>query len=137
MVLLHLRITEANQILSLHHDIKAQYIILRKVVVNKDTSGTTHSTGGGICLDLNSMTNSYEIMTSQHNGYLTVPIDDTISLTNLDYHVKFSAENIKREFSIPVYKYDGLTLPSFDSSVAGHINSIDVYFEYSSNDHHY
>ena len=137
MVLLHLRITDANQILTLHHDIKAQYIILRKVVIKKDISGSSHTTGGGLCLDLNSMTNSYEIMTSEHNSMLTLPIDDAKALSNLDFHVKFSAENIKNQFAIPVFKYDGLTKPSFDSGTSGHIDSIDIYFEYSSNDHTY
>ena len=67
MVLLHLRLTEQEQQLDIPHDIKAQVVVLRKVVVQKDTS-SGNLLGGGICLDLNAMTNSFEIMKFSRNS---------------------------------------------------------------------
>ena len=135
MVLLHLRLTEQEQQLDIPHDIKAQVVVLRKIVVQKDTSAG-NLLGGGICLDLNAMTNSFEIMTSEHNGYLTVPLLDGSALTNHEFHIKFSAEQIKSQFRMKTFKYDGVEKAVFGSG-NGHIDSIDIYFEYETNDHHH
>lgn len=133
MVLLHIRINEQGQALTLHHDIKAQYMILRKVCVHKKTA-TNDNLGVGLCIDLNSMTNTYEIMTTEHNGYLTVPMNPDAGFDDIDFHIRFGAENVKNNFVIPVYNYDGITKTPFGSGnhqVAG----IDLFFEYETNDH--
>jgi len=135
MVLLHLRLTEQEQKLELPHDIKAQHVVLRKVVIQKDVN-SGNLLGGGLCLDLNAMTNSYEIMTSEHNGYLTLPVQDDVALTNHEFHIKFSAENIKSEFRMKTFKYDGVTKAVYTTG-NGHIDSVDLYFEYETNDHHH
>lgn len=135
MVLLHIRITEQGQALTLHHDIKAQYMVLRKVCIHKKTS-TNDNIGTGLCIDLNSMTNTYEIMTTEHNGYLTVPMNPDAGFDDIDFHIRFGAENVKNSFTIPVYNYDGLTRTTFGTG--NHtIHSIDLYFEYETNDHQF
>ena len=135
MVLLHLRLTSQNEQLDIPHDLKAQSVILRKVIIQKDTA-SGNLLGGGICLDLNAMTNSFEIMTSEHNGYLTVPCLDNQAMTIHDYHIKFSAEEIKSQFRMKTFNYDGVTKSVFTTG-NGHIDSIDIFFEYHTNDHHY
>lgn len=135
MVLLHIRITSQDEALSLHHDIKAQYMILRKICIHK-TTATNSNIGTGICIDLNSMTNSYEIMTTEHNGYLTVPMNPTAGFDDIDYHIRFGAENVKNSFVIPVYAYDGLTKVVFGTG-NHEISAIDMFFEYETNDHHH
>tara|TARA_Y100001963_G_C6759534_1_gene438733 strand:+ start:1312 stop:1716 length:405 start_codon:yes stop_codon:yes gene_type:complete len=132
MVLLHLRLTEYDSKLTLPHDIKAQELILRKISISKDSGDQT--LGGGVMLDFHQFSNSYELMTSEDNGMLCVPLGETASHITQDYHIKFGSEDIKREFHIKTFKYDGTTKALFTSGT-GHINSIDIFFEYSTNEH--
>ena len=135
MVLLHIRINSQGQQLVLHHDIKAQYMILRKVCIHKLTA-SNDNIGTGLCIDLNSMTNSYEIMTTEHNGYLTVPMNPDAGFDDVNFHIRFGAENVKNNFTIPVYNYDGITKTTFGTG-NHEVSSVDLYFEYETNDHHH
>lgn len=135
MVLLHVRITGSRQVQKIQHDLKLthQNLTLRKVIVNK-ADNTAAPLGGGIVLDMSGVTHGYEINSTERSGHLYIPLSDDQQYTQLDFHTRFGASDIPSEFMIKVFKNDGVTSPAFLTG-DHHLISVDMFFEYETNDH--
>ncbi len=131
MVLLHIRLTAADQVKRLEHDIKLRHqsIVLRKVVVNKTASATL---GGGLQVDMSNMMHGLDIHSTERSGHLYLAIDDSQKLTQFDFHTKCGTADLPQEIRFKVLQNDGTPAPF---GAAEGVSSIDIFFEYETNDH--
>ena len=132
MVLLHIRLTAADQVKRLEHDVKLihQNLILRKVVVNKTASA---SLGNSIHLDMSNMLHGLEIHSTERSGYLYLALDDS-KLTQFDFHTKCGTADLPQEIRFKVLQNDGTPAP-FGAGAGEGVLSVGIYFEYDTNDH--
>jgi len=140
MPLLHIHLDSNTNEVDLGTDIPPQRIILRRVVVARDTtaSETTDNSDYGAIVDLHQMFNGTEFISNlTGSNRLFIPntpfIGDNThthkNVTTHDFNIRMGSESIPRMFEVKVFKKDNVTLAPFDSS-EGHYDAIDLYFEY-------
>ena len=142
MPLLHIHLNSNTNEIDLGADIPPQKLILRRVVVARDTnaSETTDNSKYGAIVDLHEMFNGTEFISNlAGSNRLFVPNTPYIAdsththknITTHDFNIRMGAESIPRKFEVKVFDKDNVTLATFGSSGGeGHYDAIDIYFEY-------
>lgn len=142
MPLLHLHLNSNTNEIDLGADLPPQKLILRRVVVARDTLGgeVTDNSKYGTVVDLHEMFNGTEFtsnLTGSTNRLFipNTPYDGSSTnthkqITTHDFNIRMGAESIPRKFEVRVFDKDNVTLASFDASTSGHYDAIDLYFEY-------
>ena len=137
MAILHLRITEANQIIKLDREIHGQNFSLKKIIVikNKDQSGTPYQYKGGATISLDFLKGGLQMSSNVNNDEISVPFKQDEDVTHVNYDLNFESETIDQNFQISVFNYDKSgNQPTFDTSGATNnsLMFIDLYFDYAS-----
>lgn len=137
MAILHLRITEANQVIKLDRAIHGQNFSLKKIVVikNSDQTGTPYQYKGGATISLDFLQGGLQMSSNVNQDEISVPFKQEESVTHVNYDLNFESETIDQNFQISVFNYDKSgNQPIFDSSgtTLNALMSIDLYFDYSS-----
>lgn len=141
MPLLHINISSESEVVELMHDLKPQTLILRQVIINRDSMSAMTPAEEGLQVDLRHMFNGYELISNvSSDNKLYIPVVSQSLATNpapmiYPFHLKMNAEEIKARFVINCFKKDGLTPVSFDTGIDGHYKSIDLYFEFETAQH--
>lgn len=141
MPLLHLHIDEPSKVIELPHDLKAQSLILRQVMINKDIKAANDVTEDGVQIGLSNMFNGFEMLSNKgDDNKLFLPIysranSGTPAPLIYPLHIKLNSEDIKSRFTINVFKKDGITPVSFNTAVDGYYKSVDLYFEFQTAQH--
>ena len=144
MPLLHINLSSPKQTIKLMHDLKPQKLTLKTVIINKDIENSMNADNEGLQIDLRHMFNGYELMSNiSSDNKLFIPVHSRPLAPTPDpfiypFHISLNAEEIKREFIIECFKKDGKTPISFEQTGPdndGHYKSIDLYFEYQTNQH--
>lgn len=141
MPLLHIHLDSNTNEIDLGADLPPQKLILRRVVVARDStaSETTDNSKYGAILDLHEMFNGTEFvsnLTGSNRLFVpNTPYDGASAhthkqITSHDFNIRMGAESIPRKFEVRVFDIDNVTLASFDASTQGHYDSIDMYWEY-------
>lgn len=140
MPLLHIHLNSNTNEIDLGADIPPQKLILRRVVVARDSTASevVNNDDYGAIVDFHEMFNGSEFISNlSGSNKLFIPNTPYIAdsththknITSHDFNIRMGAESIPRKFEIKVYKKDGVTLAPFASS-EGHYDAIDIYFEY-------
>ena len=137
MPLLHINLTNEKQEVDIGRDIKAQSMILRKIVVVRDAlaSEDVDNSELGLHIDLHRMINGVETLSNISQGnHIYVPVSDRNNSGDrihqqFDFNIRFNAEYIPRKFPINLYKKN-MSAVSFASGTDGSFDSVDLYFEY-------
>jgi hypothetical protein len=147
MGILHIRITEANQVIKLDSGIHSQNMTLKKVVIikNKDQTVPTlpavlYNYKGGVTVNLSFLGGGIEVASNVNSDELSFPFKQEEDVTELDYNLNFDAEDIDSNFAVSVFNYDKSSpttqpsQPTFDTTglTDNALMYIDLYFDYSS-----
>lgn len=147
MGILHIRITQANQVIKLDSGIHSQNMTLKKVVIikNKDQSVPTlpavlYNYKGGVTVNIGFLGGGIEVASNVNSDELSFPFKQEEDVTELDWSLNFDAEDVDSNFKVSVFNYDKSapnnqpSQPTFDPT--GLTNNalmyIDLYFDYSS-----
>ena len=147
MPILHIRITEANQVIKLDRGIHSQNMNLKKVVIikNKDQTppagpAVLYNYKGGITVSLDFLKGGLEMASNTNTDEISFPFKQEEDVTELDYDLNFDAEDIDQNFQVSVFNYDRTSpttqpsQPTFDpTGVTGNaLMYVDLYFDYAS-----
>lgn len=137
MGILHIKITEANQIIKLDRSIHGQNLTLRKIVVikNPDQTGTPYDYRGGATISLDFLQGGLQIASNSNQDEISVPFKQEESVTTVNWDLNFESETIDQNFQVSVFNYDKTgQQPTFDTSglTLNALMSIDLYFDYAS-----
>lgn len=136
MPILHIRITEANQIIKLDRGIHSQNMTLKKVVIIKNEDQTVvYDYKGGITVSLDFLKGGLEMASNTNVDEISFPVNQSIKVTELDYDLNFDAEDIDQNFQVSVFNYDKTgTQPTFDPTgvTSNALMFVDLYFDYAS-----
>jgi len=146
MGILHIRITQANQVIKLDSGIHSQNMTLKKVVIIKNKSQTVvapavlYNYKGGVTVNIGFLAGGIEVASNVNSDELSFPFQQEVDVTQIDYDLNFDAEDIDQNFAVSVFNYDKSSpttqpsQPTFDSSgnTANALMYIDLYFDYSS-----
>ena len=138
MAILHVRITEANQVIKLDRAITGQNMTLRKVVIikNKDqTVGPVYPYKGGITVTLDFLVGGLQLASNVNQDEISIPFKQEEDVTHVNFDLNFEAETIDQNFQVSVFNYDKTGgQPSFDPSgiTANALMYVDLYFDYAS-----
>lgn len=131
MVLFHLKITSANQRITLPHDIANQTMNLKKSIVycNHQTGGTyPHSV---LYIRLPWLSN-YEVTSSTNTNLLPISFNREANHTESDYNIRFHAERVPIDFVCQVLQEPHGAPVTFGSG-NDEIQEIHLWFEYAHN----
>ena len=146
MGILHIRITQANQVIKLDSGIHSQNMTLKKVVIIKNKSQTVvapavlYNYKGGVTVNIGFLAGGIEVASNVNSDELSFPFKQEVDVTELDYDLNFDAEDINSTFSVSVFNYDKSSpttqpsQPTFDTTglTDNALMYIDLYFDYSS-----
>jgi len=138
MAILHIRITEANQVIQLDRAIHGQNVTLRKIVIikNKDQSVTpVYQYKGGATISLDFLKGGLQIASNVNQDELSVPFKQEEDVSHVNFDLNFEAESIDQNFQVSVFNYDKSgAQPTFDPTgvTANALQYIDLYFDYAS-----
>ena len=147
MAILHLRITEANQVIKLDRAIHSQNMTLKKVVIikNKDQTppagpAVLYNYKGGITVSLDFLQGGLEMASNTNTDEISFPFKQEEDVTEIDYDLNFDAEDIDQNFQVSVFNYDRTSpttqpsQPTFDpTGLTGNaLMYVDLYFDYAS-----
>ena len=146
MGILHIRITQANQVIKLDSGIHSQNMTLKKVVIIKNKVQTVvapavlYNYKGGVTVNIGFLAGGIEVASNVNSDELSFPFKQEEDVTEIDYDLNFDAEDIDSNFQVSVFNYDKSSpttqpsQPTFDTT--GLTNNalmyIDLYFDYSS-----
>ena len=128
MPILHIQLTPgANGITKviLDRDLRSQEMHLRKAVIIKPN---TSYALGNFKVRLPFLVGN-EVHTNDNRSYLTLPNDPEKKFVNLDFDLRVGAEHIPNEFEAQVVNANGENITSSTNT----FNTIDLYFDYTSN----
>ena len=133
MGILHIRITEKDQIIKLDKGIHGQNMTLKKAVIVKEPTATPDYRGGAT-VEISFLSGGIEIASNVNSDEISLPFKNTDSVTNLDWDLNFDSEDINSNFTVSVSNYDKSGEVVFDSTgtTAGALYYIDLYFDYAS-----
>tara|TARA_R110002167_G_scaffold33871_1_gene108406 strand:+ start:181 stop:615 length:435 start_codon:yes stop_codon:yes gene_type:complete len=137
MPLLHYRLTQNNQNITINAQIHAQSFILRRIIVQQVALGAAASVNdGGVIINPSHLSGLEIVSGSQsNNNDIIVGYDELIATHSQFYSQEFDSESIPQAFNVQTHKFGGNT---GDDSLAvfgtdpGNITSIDVFFEFQS-----
>jgi len=138
MGILHLRITDANQIIKLDREIHGQNLSLKKIVVikNKDQTGTPlYNYKGGATISLDFLQGGLQMASNVNQDEISVPFKQDEDVSHINYDLNFESETIDQNFQISVFNYDKTgDQPPFDTTgaTANALLYIDLYFDFAS-----
>ncbi len=137
MGILHIKITEANQIIKLDRSIHGQNLTLKKIVVikNPDQTGTPFDYRGGATISMDFLVGGLQISSNSNQDEISVPFKQEDSVTTVNWDLNFESETIDQNFQVSVFNYDKTgSQPTFDPSgtTLNALMSIDLYFDYAS-----
>jgi hypothetical protein len=138
MAILHIRIKDSDENITLSKEILAQKLTLVRATIYKDTTTGGQDYNGSVFIDLDFF-NGFEVTTNLNDNFLILPIayDGEIQTRQMDQ--EFQGEDIKSSFNVKVYYEDTLgnvTKAPMKSDAAatddGKIIWIDLYFQIQS-----
>jgi len=146
MGILHIRITQANQVIKLDSGIHSQNMTLKKVVIIKNKSQTVvapavlYNYKGGVTVNIGFLAGGIEVASNVNSDELSFPFKQEEDVTEIDYDLNFDAEDIDSNFAVSVFNYDKSSpttqpsQPTFDTTgnTSNALMYIDLYFSYSS-----
>ena len=147
MGVLHFRITDANQVIKLDRGIHSQNMTLKKIVVVKNADQTPpalpavlYNYKGGITISMDFLKGGLQFASNVNADEISVPFDQAVAVTHVNYDLNFESEDIDQNFEISVFNYDKSSpttqpsQPTFDNSgITGNaLLYIDLYFDYAS-----
>ena len=138
MGILHVRITEANQVIKLDRSIHGQNVTLRKIVIikNKDqTVAPVYDYKGGATISLDFLQGGLQIASNVNQDELSVPFKQEEDVHHVNYDLNFEAESIDQNFQVSVFNFDKSgAQPTFDptGATANALMYIDLFFDYAS-----
>ena len=135
MPILHIRITENEQIINLDSGIYSQNFTFKRAVIIKDVGTSTYDYRGGVTVNLDFLAGGTEIKSNINTDEISIPFDDSNKISDIRYDLNFSTEDVSRSFLVKVFNYDKQgDPPPFDiTGTAGEIKYIDLYFQYNTN----
>jgi len=132
MPILHIRITDNNQIIKLAKGIHAQQMTLKRCVVVKLERGTsTYLYKGGVTLGLDFFRGGIEIASNINNDEISIPFKDNDTVVDTRWNLNFNSEDINQAFQTSVTKYDKTGVAPVFGTGDNELQSIDLYFEYA------
>jgi len=137
MVLLHIQLpataTATNKVrVNLPHGIPSQVVKLVKTIVVQKYDASGANTNDMAYLSIPWLSN-YEVTSSTSTALLPISFDNTINRTESVQDIKMKAEDISRAFDISVFKDANGTPFNLQTSTNNAIQSIHLFFEYSTN----
>lgn len=132
MTILHLRISSNQQKIVLAKELHAQNLTLIRSIIVKDTT-QAGGYNGAVMINMNKVFSSFEILSSTNLNSLMIPVNSTINATGAlitethEFNQNLDSEDIRAEFIVDVYNYDGTTRATIGSG-AGNIKTIDLFF---------
>lgn len=135
MAILHIRIKDSDENITLSKEILAQKLTLVRATIYKDTTVGGQDYNGSVFIDLDFF-NGFEVTTNLNDNFLILPIayDGEIQTRQMDQ--EFQGEDIKSSFNVKVFYEDTLgnvTKAPMKSDAAasddGKIIWIDLYFQ--------
>jgi len=105
MGILHIRITEKDQIIKLDKGIHSQNMTLKKAVIVKEPTATPDYRGGAT-VEISFLSGGIEIASNVNSDEISLPFKNTDSVTNIDWDLNFDSEDINSNFTTSVSNYD-------------------------------
>lgn len=149
MVLFHLQFaapssTDSNRFtVELSHPIPMQTLKLVKSCVHMTYSNTNPHTNSTIFARIPWLTH-YEITSNTAESYLPIQIQptplstagtpDNVIYSNHTYDIRFKCDDIPTKFDVDFFKDTNGTAMPFNNTGLNKVRSIDLYFEYATND---
>ena len=135
MPVLHLRLNDSKMKIRLAKEIHAQDLTLIRSIVRKNVE-TAGNYNGAIMINLNKIFNGFELISSTNLNSLMIPVNETIdtigkiAVDSIDFNQNLNSEDIRQEFYVDTYNYDGTTPATFGNG-SGEIKSVDLFFQIS------
>lgn len=135
MAILHIRIKDSDENITLSKEILAQKLTLVRATIYKNTTVGGQDYNGSVFIDLDFF-NGFEVTTNLNDNFLILPVsyDGEIQTRQMDQ--EFQGEDIKSSFNVKVFYEDTLgniTKAPMKSDAAatddGKIIWIDLYFQ--------
>lgn len=150
MVLFHLQFTapsstDSNRFtVELSHPIPMQTLKLVKSCVHMSYAASGANTNSTIFARIPWLTH-YEITSNTAESYLPIQIEptplntsastpDDVVYSNHTYDIRFKCDDIPTKFDVEFFKDTNGTAMPFNTTGDNKVRSIDLYFEYSTND---
>ena len=148
MAILHYRITEDEQSITIPNTIHAQSFIFRRAIVRMvplAAGAADVLLKGGIVISPSHFsgfeissgtstdsTTSKPILNNLGANDLLVGLDVEKAINNIYFDMEFESENINQGFTVKVRNFDKDNTDSLFGGDAGQLTSIDVYFQFAS-----
>ena len=135
MAILHIRIKESDENITLSKEILAQKLTLVRATIYKNTTAGGQNYNGSVFIDLDFF-NGFEVTTNLNDNFLILPVsyDGEIQTRQMDQ--EFQGEDIKSSFNVKVFYEDAsgnvAKAPMKSDAAAtddGKIIWIDLYFQ--------
>src|SRR5210317_444711 len=99
MGLLVIRITDANENITISKEIFAQKLKLIRTSVYKDVTSGSQSYNGAVFVVLDFFT-GFEVTTNLNDNFLIIPVSDSIDLQTDQFSQEFNSEDIRASFNV-------------------------------------
>lgn len=146
MAILHYRITEDEQSITIPNTIHAQSFIFRRAIVRMvPLAGGTDVLKGGIVISPSHFsgfeissgtstdsTTSKPILNNLGANDILVGLDQEKNINNIYFDMEFESENINQGFTVKVRNFDKDNSASLFGTSPGQLTSVDVYFQFAS-----
>lgn len=138
MGILHMKITEPNQVIKLDRQIHGQNLTLKKIVVIKNPDQTVaplYDYRGGATISMDFLVGGLQISSNVNQDEISVPFKQAESVTSVNWDLNFESETIDQNFQVSVFNYDKSgAQPIFDptGTTPNALMSIDLYFDFAS-----
>ena len=135
MAILHIRIKDSDENITLSKEILAQKLTLIRATIYKDTTAGGQDYNGSVFVDLDFF-NGFEVTTNLNDNFLILPISYSEQIQTRQMDQEFQGEDIKSSFNVKVFYEDAQgeiqkAPMKSDASLsdAGKIIWIDLYFQ--------
>lgn len=137
MVLLHLNATAtANATntfrVNLPHKIISQVFTIKKSIIAQQYNATGANTNHIVYCDL-PFISMYEATNNNSQPWLPLSFDPSNNRTESDYHIRVKAEELPMSFDVRLYKDTDGTPFELETGVNNQLQSVDLFFEYETN----
>lgn len=130
MGVLHIRVTSADQVITIPRTIHSQnFTWIRSIVQSTPTAAAGAKIhGGGLCMDCSFLQGSQ--MTSNVASNLVIPMFEHQAMNDTQYVQNFDAEDVRTRFVIRTLNF-AADAPAVYGTGAGELSSVDLFFEFT------
>jgi phosphohistidine swiveling domain-containing protein len=134
MPILHLKITQQNQVINLPTDINAQMLTLRKACITTESVNTSRACAGGIAIRFPWLSGT-ETTSNVLSNHIIIPFDEknTELYAEIRFDMDLQAEHIDRSFRATIDNFEGKPI-QFHNQTSGEVatkrEQIDLFCEY-------